>query len=146
MNVRRRVEQSGSSSGSYPKITAAAVTMLLFRVQREEGMRRRGEPTWIPVADGLLIAATTASIGLVLLPILLFSSDFLHRRIPTAGCVAALVALGGYVFALPAHYRLLFGGERDGPRSNPEPAERRIVIMTTALALALFVTSLATSV
>jgi hypothetical protein len=126
-------------------ITAAGVTMLFFRVQREEDMRRRGETSWFPKADRLLLAATFTSIILVLLPILLFRSGFLHRRVPTAGCVTAVVALGGYPFALLAHYRLLIGRTRTGGRENPEPAERMIIRATTVLALVLFATSLATS-
>jgi hypothetical protein len=101
--------------------------------------------SWFPRADRLLLAATITSIALVLVPILLFSSDFLHRRVPTAGCVAAAVALGGYVFALLAHYRLLIGEDCTGPRENPEPAEKWIIRATTWLALVLFATSLATS-
>lgn len=122
-------------------VTAAGVTMLFFRVQREADMKRRGQRNWIPVADWLLLGATFAAIVLVLLPILLFDSEFLGRRVPTAGCVAALVALGGYAPALLAHYRLL-GSKRVGPRSNPEPPEGQIVIGATTVAFALFGMSL----
>jgi hypothetical protein len=126
-------------------VTAAGVTMLFFRIQREAEMQRRREPTWIPVADRLLLGATFTAIVLVLLPIILFDSKFLSRRVPTAGCGAALIALGGYVLALLAHYRLMFGSGRTGPRENPEPAERTIVIGATAVAVVLFAVSLVTS-
>jgi hypothetical protein len=126
-------------------ITAAGVTMLLFRVQREDRMRRENQPTWLPAADALLLASTTASIGLVLVPLLMFESELLSRRLPTAGCVASVVALGGYMFALPAHYRIIFGTKRQGPRTNPEPAELTIIIGTAVLVAGLFVTSLITT-
>ena len=100
-------------------VSAAGVTMLYFRIQREAEIQRRGEPTWIPVADRLLLGATFTAIVVVLLPILFFDSRFLGRRVPTAGCAAALIALGGYVLALLAHYRLMFGSRRAGPRENP---------------------------
>jgi hypothetical protein len=116
--------------------------MLFFRIQREAEMEERPEPNWIPVADLLLLGATFTAIVLVLLPILLFGSEFLGRRVPTAGCTAALVALGGYAPALLAHYRLIFGSGRVGPRDNPEPAERVIVVGASALALVLFGVSL----
>jgi hypothetical protein len=51
-------------------ITAAGVTMLFFRVQREAEMERRGYQTWIPYADRLLLGATVVAIGLVLVPVL----------------------------------------------------------------------------
>jgi hypothetical protein len=121
-------------------VTAAGVTMLFFRVQREQVMKQRGEASWIPLADWLLIGATLTAVTLVLLPILLFDSAFLGRRLPTAGCTAALVALGGYLLALPAHYRLIFGAGC-GPRRNPEPPELLIVIGTTVVALVLFAVS-----
>lgn len=124
-------------------VTAAGVAMLFFRVQREQDMKRRGERDWIPVADLLLLGATFTAILVVLLPILLFDSDFLGRRVPTAGCTAALVALVGYVPALLAHYRLMFGSAgREGDRDNPERPEGEIVIGMTAVALALFGVSL----
>ena len=108
-------------------------------------MQQAGERIWIPVADWLLLGATFAAIVLVLLPILLFDSEFLGTRVPTAGCTAALGALGGYVLALLAHYRLVFGSTRSGPRDNPEPAELVVVIAAAVVALALFGVSLVTT-
>jgi hypothetical protein len=95
-------------------------------------MKRRGERNSIAVADWLLLGATFTAIVLVLLPILHFDSELLGRRVPTAGCTAALVGLVGYVHALFAHYRLMFGSAgRPGARDNPEPPEGEIVIGTT---------------
>jgi hypothetical protein len=119
-------------------VIAAGGPMLFFRVQRELEMWRRGERTWIPVADWMLLGATFTAIVLVLLPILLFDdSELLGKRVPTAGCAAALVALVGYGPALLAHYRI-GSANNTKPRKNPEPAETGIVIGTTAVALALF--------
>ena len=44
-----------------------------------------------------------------------------------------------HVLAILAHYRLLFGRERRGERTNPEPTERWIVISTAVICLGLFV-------
>jgi hypothetical protein len=124
-------------------ITTGGVTMLFFRVQREQEMKRRGEPNWIPVADWLLLGAAVTAIVLVLMPLLLSDSEFFGRRVPTAGCAAALVALVGYVPALLAHYRLAFGtAGRTHARGNPEAPEGEIVVGTTAVAVVLFVVSL----
>ena len=106
-------------------------------------MKGRGERSWLPVADLLLLGATLTAIVVVLLPILLFDSEFLGSRVPNAGCAAALVALAGYVPALLAHYRLIFGtANEETSRRNPEPPEGEIVVGTTAVALALFGVSL----
>ena len=126
-------------------VTAAGVTMFSFRIQREAAMAATGQRTWIPLADWLLIGATLIAIVIVLLPILLFDSDFVGRRVPTAACGAALVALAGYVVALPAHYRLILSAGRTGPRPYVEGPERTIVIATVTVALIVSGGSLATS-
>lgn len=129
--------------------TVAAITagfgiaMLFFRIERELSMQRRAERIWVPWVDWLLIAATLCSVALVLLPLILFSdSELLGRRIPTAGCATASVGLGGYVLGILAHYRLLFARGASGPRHNPEPSEKAIVVITTLAALLTFTFSL----
>jgi hypothetical protein len=53
-----------------------------------------------------------------------------------------LVSLAGYVVGILSHYRLLFGRRRVGPRLNPEPSERVVVIATAVAALGVCVLSL----
>jgi hypothetical protein len=69
-------------------------------------------------------------------------SEAFGRRLPTAGCAAALVGLAGYVIGILAHYRLVFGSRRVGPRDNPEPSERTVVFVTVVTAVGVFVASL----
>lgn len=127
-------------------IAGFGVAMLFFRIDRELRMRERGEPVWIARADWLLIVATLCSLVIVLLPLLLFAdSGTLGQRLPTAGCSAALVLLAGYIIGILSHYRLLFGSTRSGPRTNPEPSERRVVIGTLVASSAVFVWSLLSS-
>jgi hypothetical protein len=124
-------------------IAGFGIAGFVFRIQRELAMQDAGENTWVPWADWLLIGATIGTLVLVLVPILLFnSSKFLGRRLPAAGCSAALVSLAGYIPGLLAHYRLVFGASRSGSRTNPEPAERVVVITSGALSVVAFVASL----
>ena len=121
-------------------IAGVGGTMLSFRIQRELQMHEQGEPPWIPYADWLLISTVMLSLFLVILPLVAFSvtSPFV-LRFARAACTAITIMVGGYIFSLLAHYRLIFGQGRSGPRDNPEPAERRFVQLTTVLAVALFV-------
>jgi len=124
-------------------IAAFGSVMLIFRIQREIDMHAAGEVNWIPRSDWLLVAATLTALLIVLLPEVLFADSRLFgRRIPTAGCAAALVGIAGYIPALLAHYRLLFGSGRTGPRLNPEPAEQKVFVLTWAAAFGVFFLSL----
>jgi len=120
-------------------IAAFGSTMLVFRIQRELYLHDQKEVQSVPWADRLLICATLVSLGLVLLPLIACTNrPGLLTELPRAACSAAVLMLAGYIFALLAHYRLLFGGGRTGPRANPEPAEKWIVILTLLLAAVLF--------
>lgn len=114
--------------------------MLAFRVEREAEGQEEGHSSWIPWADALLISAILGSILLVILPIVsLRTLQGLIAKLPQAACSAACILVCGYVLAILAHYRLLFGAKRRGERENPEPAERWIVICTAVVSVALFV-------
>jgi hypothetical protein len=130
--------------GTVSSITVGfGITVLFFRIDRELRMAERRERIWIPWADWLLLAATLGSLIAVLLPLVLFpDSEVLGLRVPAAGCAAALVCLTGYVIGALAHYRLILASGRHGPRSNPEPAERVVVIATVGAALLAFAASL----
>ena len=113
--------------------------MLFFRIERELRMSEEGEVTWIPWADWLLVAGTLVSLLLVIFPIVgLKSRPSLLASLPMAGCAATSIMVAGYIFGILAHYRLLFGKGRTGPRDNPEPAERWIVILSVVFAIAVF--------
>jgi hypothetical protein len=133
--------------GTVASITVGfGITVLFFRIDRELRMHQRGERIWIPWADWLLLSATIGSIVAVLLPLVLFpESRALGVRLPTAGCAASLVSLAGYVLGILAHYRLLFGSRRSGPRHNPEPSERLIVVLTLLAAIGVALISLVTA-
>jgi hypothetical protein len=113
--------------------------MLLFRLQRELEMQRETEVQWIPWADRLLILATLIALLLVLLPLVATTNrPGLLAHLPAAGCAAALILMAGYILAVLAHYRLFLGAGRRGPRTNPEPAERAVVLATGLVALLAF--------
>ena len=120
-------------------IAAVGAAMLFFRIQRELEMGRQGEQIWIPYADRLLIFATLLSIFLVILPIVLIRESMVAvTNLTRAACAAAVIMLGGYIPGILAHYRLVFGKNREGPRVNPEPGEKAVLWITLALALLVF--------
>lgn len=113
--------------------------MLFFRIERELRMGGKNEVTWIPWADWLLLSATLACLLLVILPMVaLGPRRGMLQNLPAAGCSAASVMVAGYIFGILAHYRLILGKSRSGPRDNPEPAERVLVLLAAALAIAAF--------
>lgn len=113
------------------------VSLLFFRIGRELDMQEKDEPIWLPWSDRLLLAATLLSATLVLLPmVLLPESELFGEQVPVAFCAASLVCLAGYIPAVLAHYRIWFGRSRTGPRDNPEPSERLVVLCTCAAAVA----------
>jgi hypothetical protein len=118
-------------------ISAFGVAMLLFRIQRELYMQKAGEPSWMPWADRLLIGATLISVLFVILPMLLIGyAQSPWVLLPRAAAAAACPMVAGYVFGILAHYRWLFGKNRRGPRTNPEPAEKYVVLGAVFAALA----------
>jgi hypothetical protein len=120
-------------------ISAFGTSMLVFRIQRELEMRQKGEQNWIAWADWLLVSAVFVSLLLVIVPLLTIR----QTRLPAAGAVAAAIMVAGYVPAILAHYRLVFGRKRTGQRVNPEPWERFFVAVGLIIALFAFVLRLA---
>lgn len=119
-------------------IAGFGVAMLFFRIQRELEMQGRDEIIWIPWADWLLIVATLISLIGVLFPLLLLPAFPLIGRFIVAACGASVLLVAGYVLAILAHYRLLWGKCRSGPRDNPEPAERVLVYLSVVVSLLCF--------
>jgi hypothetical protein len=115
-------------------LAAFGSAMLFFRIQRELEMHERAEIQWIPWADWLLILATLIALLAVILPIF-FSAGL---RLPLAAASAATVLLAGYVLAILAHYRIILGFGRKGPRTNPEPGELVVVLLLLAAAAGVF--------
>ena len=117
-------------------ISGFGVTALVFRIQRELEMARRGEQTWITWADRLLIGAVLISLLLVVLPLASFPGSPRILKLAASMCSASTVLVGGYIPSILAHYRLAFGRNRVGLRDNPEPAERVWVYVTILLSVA----------
>jgi hypothetical protein len=51
--------------------------------------------------------------------------------------------VAGYVIAILGHYRIVFGRNREGPRYNPEPAEKVAVIAFSIAAVVVFIARVA---
>jgi hypothetical protein len=93
------------------------------------------EINWIPWADLMLLLAATIALLLVLLPLVAADPiSWVHRRLPAPSCAAAILLVAAYPFALFAHYRLILGRGGSGPRSNPEPGEKLLVLLSLVVA------------
>jgi hypothetical protein len=121
-------------------IATLGSAMLFFRIDRELRMvEELSEIQWIPWADWLLLAATLVSLLAVLFPLVSTGEPSLTRaRIATASCTGCIVLVAGYIFAILAHYRLILGFGRSGPRHNPEPGEQILVFLTILAAISVF--------
>jgi hypothetical protein len=116
-------------------IASFGVAMLVFRLQRELEMKAKGEINWIPYADGLYILAALSALLLVILPILFGTKSRIALCIARAATCLSVFFLAGYIPSILAHYRLILGGGRTGPRTNPESAERVCVWVIVGVAL-----------
>jgi hypothetical protein len=121
------------------------VTVVMFRLQREAEiekdrlrqqaeMEKDSEPTWIAYSDWLILFSIFVSLLFVFFPLFLLPYQ-LAISIAHAGCFAAIVLQAGYIPSILAHYRLLLGKNRKGPRENPEPKERLFVWLSIAIAI-----------
>jgi hypothetical protein len=132
-----------SLTNSASIIAGFASAALVFRLQREIQMEDQAEITWVPRADWLLIVSALASLLLVILP---FSLPLLPSMsallLAQSALSLSVVLLFGYLFAILAHYRLILGRSRSGPRENPEPAERVIFWITVSIGFIVFVISM----
>lgn len=125
-------------------ISAFGAVVLLFRIPRELYMRAKKELNWIPWADQLLFCATMVSLFLVIIPVVLIRSpQSAWSVLPKTAAVVASTLAGGYIPAILAHYRLILGKNRSGPRTNPEPGEKLVVWITALVALMLALWALA---
>jgi hypothetical protein len=121
-------------------IAGFGAAMLAFRLEREVKAGDKGESMWIAWADWLLIAGTLLSLSLGLLPIISgVVPEPEQTALASAATSAAVILTFGYVPAILAHYRLLWGHHRRGHRTNPEPAERWLTVAFAALAVIAFV-------
>ena len=131
---------SGTLATFSSVIAAFGAAMLYFRIQRELLMKQQGERVWLPLADWLIILATLVSLLLVIVPLVVLTpkSSFFFK-LPAAACGATAILVSGYIFAILAHYRILFGSSRTGPRSLAEPLEIVFSAAAILIAFSLFV-------
>jgi hypothetical protein len=118
-------------------IAATGTATLMFRLQREiQIMERCKEQNWLACADWLAIASMVAAL-ITVVALALFGQASLVIRLASSLISAGAILFAGYPFAILAHYRLLFGKNREGPRENPEAAEKYIILAISLLALLL---------
>lgn len=142
--MRESGDKSVTSPGDLIAVAAIifgfGITVFMFRIQREIWVKdhRPYWPNWLACSDYLILA----SIGLAFLALtfLIASPGRSARReaLASAACVAALVLQLGFIPAILAHYRIEIGAKRGGYRQKGEPAERRIVGASSAIAAIVF--------
>lgn len=116
-------------------VAGFGVAVVMFRLQREltisdanwksrrSSMSREGSQdvdstrTWLPLADGLVVASILISLLFVILPILLFekNTDLVWRR---AFCAASVALLAGYIPTILGHYNFISGLDKSRPRTT----------------------------
>ena len=143
------ISDAGNVAQGASIVAGFGATALVFRLQRhlEQLPNEPGDHSWIPVADWLLIAAMTIAVVGAVVPLLML--NLTSTSLPRASCAAACVLLVGYVFAVLAHYRLIFGA---GIRYQTYPlefkvakAEKVVTIVSVIIALAVAMSAYAQS-
>lgn len=115
------------------------INVLMFRLRRELHMRNEDERTWIPWADGLVLAAVILSLVTVLLLLAGPALPFLPAWLSSALLAASVTLLLGFPPSILSHYRLLGDRKQNRLRDNPEPSEKLWVVGTAVAALLMFV-------
>jgi uncharacterized membrane protein YidH (DUF202 family) len=119
-------------------IAGFGVAVLMFRIQRELYARERDWPSWIASSDWLRISSTLIALLLVLTPLAVFGeANKLAHKVAGAPTCASVILLAGYVPSILAHYRFILYDGRDpkGRRTNPEPSELTLIVITVVLAI-----------
>jgi hypothetical protein len=91
-------------------IAGFGVAALMFRLQRELTLSDKDDqvPTWITLADVLVILAVFAAFSAVLALLMSSKPSPTSLRAAAVASAAATILLAGYVPAILAHYRFLF--------------------------------------
>jgi hypothetical protein len=119
-------------------IAGFGVAVLMFRIQRELYAREKGWPSWVACSDWLTISSTLIALLLVIMPLALFGEDSkLARKVAEAATCSSVILLAGYVPSILAHYRFILRGGRDpnGSRTNPEPSELALILITIVVTI-----------
>lgn len=118
-------------------VIAFGVAVLVFRLRRELEMADKGERAWVAFSDWLVIIAMGVASLFVILPLLAGDSAS-SARLPRAAAALSVVLALGWVPSILAHYRLILGPSRTGPRHNPEPGELLVVFLSVLVGVAAF--------
>ena len=108
--------------------------MLFLRINRELEVGALLDRDWLPWADRLLVGATMVSLLGAICPILLLGARPDVILFASRACLGGVLMVAGYMPGIMAHYRLVLGRNRKGPRVNPEPMEAVCVIFSAVLA------------
>ena len=122
-----------------------AVTVLMFRVQRELQVRvdRPDWPNWLAWADYLVFGTIVLSLIFVVLLLVVLGDERRVLAVAAGSCAAAAVLMAAYPFAILDHYRIEIGLRREGPRKKGEPIEKIIVVAAYLIAALMLCASVA---
>jgi hypothetical protein len=119
------------------------IVVVMFIVQRELWAAEHHPewPHWTRWADWLIFASVLLAGCLTIFPLLAFPVTRSSKAIAAASCGSAVLLQIGYVPAILAHYRIIFGKKRTAnhiPREPGEPAEKVFVLLTVVIAVSAF--------
>lgn len=122
-------------------IVGFAVTVIMFRVQRELWVQERHPkwPNWLSWSDYLIVASVVLAIVALVVLLAIPGITQYRRAIAASSCVAAIILQAGYIPGILAHYRIEIGRHRTGDRQKGEPAEKAIVCVSGFVAVLLFI-------
>jgi hypothetical protein len=122
-------------------VVGFGVTAVMFRVQRELYVLEvlKIKVLWLAWADYLIVGSIFLAVFGATIPLLVFPKPSVCLfSLAASSCVGALILQAGYGPSILAHYRIVLGGSREGPRARGEPIEQALVIGTSLLAAGLF--------
>ncbi|HEV2834289.1 MAG TPA: hypothetical protein VGW58_03170 [Pyrinomonadaceae bacterium] len=113
-----------------------AVTVLMFRIQRELQVRKDHPdwPTWVAWADYLVFGTIVLSLIFVVLLLVVLGKERRVLAVAAGSCAAAAILMTAYPFAILDHYRIGMGLGREGGRKKGEPIEKVIVVVAYVIA------------
>lgn len=131
---------SGDLIAAAALIVGFAVTVIMFRVQRELWVQENHPdwPNWLAWSDYLILGSVVLAISSLVVILFLPPLTPTRRAIGAASCVSAIILQAGYIPGILAHYRIEIGRHKIGDREKGEPIERAFVYASVALSLIAF--------
>jgi len=111
-------------------VVALALAVFVWRLRGLLGPKKRVR---FAASDFLLFAGAIVSVVFVIVPVVMKEYSHLDRTARSSLFFSVVLALG-WLPAILAHHRIVFGKSRTGERQNPEPLEVVWILVSLAAA------------